>query len=121
MDAFSLPNKQQDYPEAQGLVLAVLTCAPTVYWNLNNQQNAEITMTQSVTFATPIGIRKGRLYALEVIQSGAGSFLITWSSAFKNVSGLTLQTTTGHSNFLTFKAISDTTLGLVGNYSSTRA
>lgn len=121
MDAFGLPNKQTDYQEAQGLALSVLQDAPLINWNLATQQNAEVTLTASRTMAAPVGIRKGRLYALEVIQSGAGSFTLSWNAAYKNVSGLTLATTTGQSNFLTFKAISDTTLALVGNYVNTRA
>ncbi len=121
MEPFSFPNKTQDYPQAQGLSLAIIPWAAVITWDLVNQQNAEIILTANTTFAMPVGIKYGRFYGIEVIQDGTGSRLITWNAAFKSTSGLTLVTAANQSNFLTFKGISSTTLSLVGSATCTRA
>ncbi len=124
MDRFGLPDKQNDWVQAQGLVLVPLDFVPKpglINWNLITQQNAEVTLTASANLAFPVGIRKGRLYMLEIIQAGAGSFTLTLNAAYKNASTITLQTAAGSSNIITWKAITDTTLSVIGNYTSTRA
>ncbi len=120
MNPFGFPDKTQDYPQAQGLVVTVINPMPAVFvWDLINWQNVEGTLVSNVTFNKPVGIKKGRFYFIELIQDATGSRLITWNAAYLNVSTLTLQTTAAYSNCLTFKARSDTTLELVGNYTTT--
>ena len=119
MDAFGFPDKTQDYPQAQGLALSVIPWSAVFTWDLKNWQNAEITLSASTTFAAPVNVKKGRMYCIHLIQSGAGSFTVTWNAAFLNVSTVTLETAAVSGNFLTFKATSDTTLELIGNYTTT--
>lgn len=121
MEPFALANKTQEYDEAQTLNVKTLGAGATVYWNLQTQQNAEITLTQSVTFAAPQGWKKGRMAMVEVIQGGAGSYTIAWNTAFKNISAVTLATAVGSSNILVFKCIDNGGVMLVSNNSSTRA
>lgn len=125
MDAFGQFDKQQEHPEGQWLTQSLLSSPASsgavVYWNWGKQQNAKLMMTASCVLALPIGLREGRMAGLYVLQSGAGGFTITWSSGYKNVSTLTLQSTAGYANQLTFRGMSDTTCELVGNYVSTRA
>lgn len=120
MEPFALANKTQEYDEAQTLNVKVLGNGATVYWNLQTQQNAELTLTQNVTFATPVGWKKGRLAMVEIIQGGAGGFTVTWSGTFKNMV-TTLQTTAGYSNILVFKCIDNGGVALISNNASTRA
>ena len=121
MEPFSLANKTQEYDEAQTLNVKTLGAGGTVYWNLQTQQNAEITLTQNSTFAAPIGWKKGRLVMLEIIQGGAGSFTPNWNTSFKNIASLSLNTTAGYSNVLVFKCIDNGGVMLISNVSSTRA
>ena len=120
MEPFAFANKTQEYDEAQTLNVKTLGAGATVYWNLQTQQNAEITLTQSVTFAAPLGWKKGRLAMLEVIQGGSGSYTIAWNTAFKNMT-LTLATAVGSSNILVFKCIDNGGVCLLSNNASTRA
>ena len=121
MESFAFANKTQEYDEAQTLNVKTLGAGATVYWNLQTQQNAEVTLTQSVTFAAPLGWKKGRLAMVEVIQGGSGSYTIAWNTAFKNVASLTLATGVGSSNILVFKCIDNGAVALLSNNSSTRA
>ncbi len=124
MERFGLVDDQRDYPQAQGIVILPLQFVPSpgkIQWNLVTQQNTELYLTASGILANPVGIKYGRFYCLEVIQAGAGSFTLTLGSAYKNASTITLQTAAGSSNFLVWKAITDTTISCVGNYTSTRA
>lgn len=123
MDVFGFPDKTGDYPEAQTLVIRTLNSAATVNWNLQTQQNAELTLTATTTtIANPIGWKNGRMAMLEIIQGT--STAVAWGSMFINVSGLSLNSTAGYSNVLIFKCV---TVGgvpkvmLVSNSSSTRA
>ena len=121
MQLLGLPTREADYDQAQTLTVSVLpTGASIVKWNLSTQQNAEITLTQNVTFDAPIGWKKGRLVMLEIIQGGAGSFTAAWNSNFKSVSALTLGTAAGSSNVLVFKCIDGGVLSLVSNSTMTR-
>lgn len=121
MEQFAFPNKTQDYDEAQTLNVKTLGNGATVYWNLQTQQNAEITLIQNVTFAAPSGWKKGRLVMVEIIQGGTGSYTVAWNTTFKNVSSLILQTSVGYSNILVFKCIDNGGVSLISNNSSTRA
>lgn len=121
MEPFALANKTLEFDEACTLNVKTLGAGATVYWNLQTQQNAELTLTQNVTFGAPMGWKKGRLVMVEVIQGGAGSFTLAWNAAFTNVTGLTLVTAAGSSNRLLFKCIDNGKVDLVSNSSSTRA
>ena len=121
MDIFALANKTQEYDEAQTLNVKILGAGATIYWNLQTQQNAEVTLTQSGTMMAPIGWKKGRMVMVEVIQGGAGSFTLAWSTTFTNMSGATLTTAAGSSNRLIFKCIDNGKVDLVSNSVSTRA
>ena len=124
MEPFALANKTQEYDEAQTLNVKTLGAGATVFWNLQTQQNAELTLTQNVTFGAPQGWKNGRMVMVEIIQSGAGSFTVAWNAAFINVSSITLNTTAGYSNVLIFKCVlvsGQPKVMLVSNGSSTRA
>lgn len=124
MEPFALANKTQEYDEAQTLNVKQLGAGATVFWNLQTQQNAELTLTQNVTFAAPSGWKNGRMMMVEIIQGGAGSFTVAWNSMFINISSLTMNTTAGYSNVLIFKCVlvsGKPKVMLVSNGSSTRA
>jgi len=121
MEAFALANKTQEYDEAQTLNVKQLAGVGTVTWNLQTQQNAEITLTGSITMAAPLGWKKGRLAMLEVIQGGSGSYTITWASSYKDVSTLSLNGTAGQSTLLVFKCIGRSAVMLISSKNCTRA
>lgn len=123
MDLFGFPDKTGDYSEAQTLTVRTLNSAATVTWNLQTQQNAELTLTATTTtIANPIGWKNGRMAMLEIIQGT--STTVAWGAMFINVSGLTLNSTAGYSNVLIFKCVQvsgQPKVMLVSNSSSTRA
>lgn len=123
MEPFALANKTQEYDEAQTLNVKVLGAGATVYWNLQTQQSAELTLTQTATtLANPTGWKNGRMAMLEIIQGT--STAVAFGSMFVNVSGITLNSTAGYSNVLIFKCVSvngQPKVMLVSNSSSTRA
>lgn len=121
MEPFALFNKTQEYDEAQTLNVKQLAGVGTVTWNLQTHQNAEVTLTGAITMAPPLGWKKGRLAMLEVIQGGAGSYTITWASAFKDVSTLALNGTVGQSTLLVFKCIDNGAVMLISSKNCTRA
>ena len=121
MEAFALANKTQEYDEAQTLNVKQLAGVGTVTWNIQTQQNAEVTLTAAITMGPPIGWKKGRLAMLEVIQGGVGSYTITWASTFKDVSTLSLNGTVGQSTLLVFKCIDNGNVMLISSKTCTRA
>ena len=124
MEPFAFANKTQEYDEAQTLNVKQLGAGATVFWDLQTQQNAELTLTQSATMMPPLRWKNGRMVMLEVIQGGAGGFTLSWSTAFVNMSGATLQTTAGYSNVLVFKCVlvsGQPKVMLLSNAASTRA
>jgi len=121
MDAFALPNKTGDFDEAQTVNVRLLGAGATVYWNLQTQQNAELTLTRNVVFAPTIGWKKGRLVMIEIIQGGAGGYTVAWPSQIKNAAAISIQTTLGSSNTLIFKCIDGGFLDYKSSSTSTRA
>ena len=120
MEPFAFADKTQEYDGAQTVNCKSYFPTGTFYWDLKAAQNAEITLTSSVTMGAPLNWKKGRLVMLDVIQGGAGSFTLSWNAAFKSVSTLTLGTTAGSSNVLVFKCIDNGYVSLVSNSAMTR-
>lgn len=122
MEPFALANKTSEYDEAQTLNVKVLSASgSSIGWNLQTQQNAEVTLVANATMQNPFGWKKGRLAMLEVIQGGSGSYTLAWASNFVNVSSVTLNTAAGQSNVLIFKCIDNGKVALIANNSNTRS
>ena len=128
MEALSgMPNKEQDYAQAQGISLAVASFSADFTWDLRNQQNLEITLTGNITMRAPINGKRGRYYTVTFIQDSTGGRTIAWKdgsatgSAGFRTGGLSPTTTASTSITCTFQAATDINLVLVGYYYNSRA
>lgn len=120
MEPFALANKTQEYDEAQTLNVKTLGAGATVYWNLQTQQNAELTLTQNVVMAAPTGWKKGRMAMLEIIQGAAGNYTVAWSTQFVNLGIVSIMGTAGYSNLIIVKCIDNGKFMVVSNNTCNR-
>lgn len=121
MEPFALFNKAQEYDEAQTLNVKQLAGVGTVTWNLQTHQNAEIVLTGNITMGPPLNWKKGRLVMVELIQDGTGGRTVAWASQFKDVTGLSLNSTANQSTVLVFKCIDNGAVMLISSKSCTRS
>lgn len=92
----------------------VLTDQATIAWDCALGNQAKVTLAASRIMGAPTNIVDGQTYVLEIVQSGAGSFAITWNAAFVWTGGVapTLTTTTGKRDFMRFIGSNGSLYGL---------
>ncbi len=83
---------------------ATLTDAANIAWNVFQQKHSVVTLTASRILDNPTNLKAGGVYRLRVIQGGAGSFVLTYGTAYDFPGGTapTLTTAVGAVDLLTF-------------------
>ena len=71
------------FTKQQNTSLATLTDGATIAWNLDDAQNARLTLAGSRTLANPTNMVAGGTYLLFVTQDATGSRTLTYGTAYK--------------------------------------
>jgi len=110
----------QTWTGVQSCAVVVLTDAASIAWDLSAGQMAEVTIAASRTLAAPTNQIAGTMYQLRVIH-GAASTTLAFASAYTGVSALSLSTTSGAVDVLTFRANGTSTMELIAVAKGTAA
>ena len=106
-------NVAQSWGATQSASIATLTDASSIAWNLATSNLATVTIATNRTLANPTNMVAGGLYGLRVVVGAAGSVL-SYGSAYKGVSGISLATTLNAVNHLVFRCNDGSTMELIG-------
>lgn len=71
------------YTKSQTGVMATLTDAATIVWDLQTQQIAKVTLGANRAMGNPTNKQAGGTYVLVITQPAAGAKTLTWGTAYK--------------------------------------
>lgn len=110
----ALLNLAQVWTQQQNFGITTLTDATNITWDLNSNQVATVTLAGNRNLNNPTNIVPGGTYMLIVVQDGAGSRTLTFSSSYLFPGGLvpTLTLAGGSIDILTF--IADASSNMLG-------
>lgn len=88
--------------EPDSLVVATLIDAANVLTDTSAGDLFTLTTTQNFTMANPTNMVNGKLICYKIKQDGTGSRVITWGSAFRGSTDVTLPVLTTTANYVDY-------------------
>jgi hypothetical protein len=82
------------FTKQQYIAQGTLTPGSSISWNLEDNQNAQVTLNQNATLSNPSNQQAGAVYVLIVKQDSNGSRTLSYGSAYKFANGITPVLTT---------------------------